>query len=377
MEEELKDFKSFGQAHQIKVWRLKLNKATNEEIEAKWIQHFDGNLANLPNLGLGELSQEFFKKLGRDWGNIGEDDAVNGAMMANPDDIVYSKLTKTAILHDIPKSGEALLKNMRSATSSVAAVVLASKMKQFECGEIGNLKDDLERHFKKPYCGTDGELPRLARGTAFLIKPDLLLTAAHNLAKNGEWIKDEELVYVFGFIHDASGQLPKAENLTVVTGKKIRYDDDMEYDDDWMLVRLDRPVQFGVLKLSNRSQEPAAHPPECTALYSIGYPLGTPLKVAMIGEYVNRRDEKIFTTDLDVFKGNSGSPIINLGTNLVEGILTSGFPDFFENSDGCLEIKNYSEDEVVEGFAGEHCQAVSSMRSKIERLICPEILPRI
>jgi V8-like Glu-specific endopeptidase len=313
MEKELNDFKSFGRTHQVKVWRLKLNKASNEEIEALWREHFGEQLLDSQNLGFVGLTNRFSKKLGRVFGIIGKNDAVHNSALANPSPTMRLKLAKTADQHNISKTSEVLLENMRHAIKSVAAVVLSSKMKQFESGEIGTLQGDLKQHFEKPYCGADGELPRLARGTAFLIKPDLLLTAAHNLIKKGNWISDEELVYVFGFRHDGEGQLPRKEHLTVVTGKKILYD--MEYDDDWMLVKLDHPVEFGVLRLSNRRLEPPAHPPACTALYAIGYPLGTPLKVAMIGEYVNRRDTKMFTTDLDVFKGNSGSPIINLGTN--------------------------------------------------------------
>ena len=43
-----------------------------------------------------------------------------------------------------------------------------------------------------------------------------------------------------------------------------------------------------------------------------------------------------FITNTDTYGGNSGSPVFNEETGLVEGMLIQGANDFLETQDGCM-----------------------------------------
>lgn len=62
-------------------------------------------------------------------------------------------------------------------------------------------------------------------------------------------------------------------------------------------------------------------------VYVIGHPSGLPMKLGS-GAYVRQKHINYFTTNLDTYGGNSGSPVFNHDTHLVEGILVRGETDF-------------------------------------------------
>jgi hypothetical protein len=71
-------------------------------------------------------------------------------------------------------------------------------------------------------------------------------------------------------------------------------------------------------------------------LVVIGHPAGLPLKVANNGHVISSEaGQPWFTASLDTYHGNSGSPIIDEATGLVEGLLVSGAKDLypFETTD--------------------------------------------
>jgi uncharacterized protein (UPF0297 family) len=61
-------------------------------------------------------------------------------------------------------------------------------------------------------------------------------------------------------------------------------------------------------------------------VFAIGSPLGLPLKNSGLGQ-VRKKDDIWAVASLDVFHGNSGSPIFNTQNQAI-GILVSGGPDF-------------------------------------------------
>jgi V8-like Glu-specific endopeptidase len=73
----------------------------------------------------------------------------------------------------------------------------------------------------------------------------------------------------------------------------------------------------------------------------IGYPSGLPLKIADDG-VVRRLEKHFFVTNLDTYHGNSGSPVLNAATGVVEGILVRGDEDFVKSSQGCQISKTCS-----------------------------------
>ncbi|MDA1013172.1 MAG: serine protease [Planctomycetota bacterium] len=99
---------------------------------------------------------------------------------------------------------------------------------------------------------------------------------------------------------------------------------------DFAVVRLDRPAVGHPIVRVRRSLKIANQ----QAVYVIGHPSGLPLKHA---DGANVRDNDpgaFFSANLDTYGGNSGSPVFNSETNLVEGILVRGDTDFVTEN-GC------------------------------------------
>src|SRR5690606_11297122 len=90
--------------------------------------------------------------------------------------------------------------------------------------------------------------------------------------------------------------------------------------DDWMLVRLDRVVTApGALPLEIRRD---GFPGVGTPVGMIGHPSGLPMKIAFGSTTVIKKDfqSTFFEANLDAYGGNSGSPVFNQTTGIVEGI---------------------------------------------------------
>lgn len=90
---------------------------------------------------------------------------------------------------------------------------------------------------------------------------------------------------------------------------------------------------------------------EGSEVYSLGYPLGSPLKKAD-GKIRSGSDNGMIVATLDVFEGNSGSPIYSKEGNKLVGILSSGESDFNESNSGDVElsVRRCSEDECTGEF---------------------------
>lgn len=66
----------------------------------------------------------------------------------------------------------------------------------------------------------------------------------------------------------------------------------------------------------------------------LGYPSGLPLKATVNVSITSFDNSGGFYTSLDAFQGNSGSPVFDLNTPQVIGVLVSGAADFVWNG-GC------------------------------------------
>ena len=114
----------------------------------------------------------------------------------------------------------------------------------------------------------------------------------------------------------------------------------------------------------------------------IGYPLGTPAKLAKGGRVlVDDSNKQQFTTTLDAFEGNSGSPVLN-NRNQVVGILVSGEPiDSFvqdevnkceiynrcnENGLNCLSLKGQAAGDLLK--SGSDVQRMAPVLEMLKEL---------
>jgi hypothetical protein len=129
---------------------------------------------------------------------------------------------------------------------------------------------------------------------------------------------------------------------------------------DFALIQLDRKVTGHKPLAINRTSSLK----KGDGIFVIGHPVGLPLKVA--GGATVRDFSKIgyFTSDLDTFGGNSGSPVFNARTNLIEGILVRGDEDFVDSPAGCTTMATYAQT----GGRGEDVTKISAISASIPAL---------
>jgi V8-like Glu-specific endopeptidase len=179
--------------------------------------------------------------------------------------------------------------------------------------------------------------------TGFLIAPDVLVTAGHCVKD----IRDcQNFKWVFGF---TSG-VEEFKASDVYSCKKILARDDrnsMFKLQDYALIRLDRKVEDRTpLKYRTKGRVRVNTP-----LVVIGHPSGLPTKIAdearvsrmnfpEILTPVNTLIKKryYFIANLDAFTGNSGSPVFNKKSGLVEGILVSGARDYLRRPNRTCQV---------------------------------------
>lgn len=186
--------------------------------------------------------------------------------------------------------------------------------------------------------------------TGFLVKEDMIATAGHFANKKNV----TDLRIVFGFkLNDEYTPETKFSNANIYKGAEIvdRVYSGAANEPDWALVRLDHKVEGQ--SVANLSYDEIFTDQE---IYVIGHPCGLPLKYAP-GAYVCDINESCFSADLDVYSGNSGSPVFDSRTHEVIGIAVRGDNrDFRWTGKGWISVIYPNLD-----FAsrGAHCTRVS------------------
>lgn len=175
-------------------------------------------------------------------------------------------------------------------------------------------------------------LPLVSSCSAFLIGEDLLLTAGHCVkdkfdCQKNFWVMDYDDELGFSIDHPKV----KIEKEKVVTCEKlISIQENSKFD--YALMKINRKVvdrkPLVIRKLGKVSND--------ANLTVIGHPMGLPKIVAGEAKIRSNHLPYTFLTNADTFSGNSGSPVINLETHQVEGILIRGDSDFQMDLDlGC------------------------------------------
>ncbi len=158
--------------------------------------------------------------------------------------------------------------------------------------------------------------------TGFLVGDDLVATAGHCV----DLFNCGSTAFVFGWWKSdsaaAAPMMVPAEAVYFCSGIVDQVD---EGDYDHSIVQLDRAV-IGRTPVPIRRDGVVA---DGEPLSVIGHGIHLPLKEAG-GAVVKNANGSIpwFQANLDAFGGNSGSPVFNLNTYTVEGILVRGAPDF-------------------------------------------------
>jgi hypothetical protein len=178
--------------------------------------------------------------------------------------------------------------------------------------------------------------------SAALIAPDLVLTAGHCV--QGKICR--EMMFVFGFKLDAPKQLPQIVSTCEVYGCDSIVDQ-ATLNSEFAIVRLSRPVTNHKPIQVNKGAAPVVGTP----LVLMGYPSGLPFKIAEGGfvRSINEADS-FFLANVDSYHGNSGSPIINAKTGMIEGVLVNGEVDYEYNQQNRCFLSKRCE---MDGCKGE------------------------
>jgi hypothetical protein len=223
---------------------------------------------------------------------------------------------------------------IKKNADSIAAIFLEdnlhNKEKGFSTLRVKNYGKTFNLCNCEPFYSQPISAGRLCTG--FLVKEDVIATAGHCADKKGVI----ELRIVFGFkMLGRSTPVTWISNENIYKGLKIihRVYDPKGNGSDWALIKLDRKVEeHPLVKLS----EKAIYLDQ--SVYILGHPCGLPLKYAS-GAQVRDITDTCFAADLNVYCGNSGSPVFDRKTHEVIGIVVRGdTQDFRWTGKGWLSI---------------------------------------
>lgn len=175
--------------------------------------------------------------------------------------------------------------------------------------------------------------PTVAFCTGFMVGDDLIATAGHCVFDEADLAT---FSFVFGFdMLNASTPAATVSDSQVYSGVDL-LSHDPGGATDHALVRVDRDITApGAAPLAVRTSGIIGNN---DLVGVIGHPSGLPKKIAFGASTTvrNNTPAEYFIANLDTYGGNSGSPVFNQTTGLVEGILVRGAPDF-DFPGGCFE----------------------------------------
>ncbi|HZA23189.1 MAG TPA: serine protease [Dehalococcoidia bacterium] len=163
-----------------------------------------------------------------------------------------------------------------------------------------------------------------------LVAPDIIATAAHCIQD----MNIADIRFVFGY------QMRDTDTPELIINKSdiyqgvevIAWQLDRNTGADWALIRLDRlVVNHRIAKIRERGTVSDGQ-----AIHIIGYPMGLPSKFAGGGTVRENRYRAVFVENLDAYPGNSGSPVFNSTTHVVEGLQVRGKKDSFVKQGECF-----------------------------------------
>ncbi len=166
--------------------------------------------------------------------------------------------------------------------------------------------------------------PTAAFCTGFLVGPDLIATAGHCYSASSL----AGTRFVFGFrMQDATTPITTISEDNVYQGVEV-VGRQLVGEFDYAVIRVDRTVvAAGATPLDIRREGTV---PLNTQVGVIGHPSGLPMKIAFGPTTLVRENGAtgFFEANLDTYGGNSGSPVFDATTGIVEGILVRGATDF-------------------------------------------------
>lgn len=247
----------------------------------------------------------------------------------------------------------------RANARSVAAVIKAGDFSPTGTGKFSVSGTTLADRFEikgTPLCGREPfqDQPSCATGSAFLLTPTIVATAAHCLDVSNF----HKFSLVFDFEAREDGSVPRSYSPDQIYAVKRYIGGHFDTEGaDWALVELDRRVA-GREPLAFRR---AGKAEEGSSVYVIGHPSGLPKKIAGNAVIRSNSHPDYFVANLDTYGGNSGSPVFNALTHEVEGLLVRGQSDFTPLGDCVASLVC-----PMEGCRGEDCTRMGPIAKQLQ-----------
>lgn len=155
--------------------------------------------------------------------------------------------------------------------------------------------------------------------TAWLAGPRTLITNSH-CVPNQDTCENAAIV----FDHQSGTDYERINSDDVYFCERLLYETNTKCWTDFAVLQLDRTVVDRAPLTINREELA-----EDAELALIGHPIGMPKQIASGGEVIETESSR-YITDLDGTGGNSGSPVLNVDTGLVEALHMCGSKTRFE-----------------------------------------------
>jgi len=200
--------------------------------------------------------------------------------------------------------------------------------------------------------------PTAAFCSGVLVTPDIVATAGHCVA----CLDPDEVAVVFGYVmeDDITPVLTIQPDQVYSCAEIIAR---QEGNPDWSLIRLDRPVPDHAPMLTRIAGQIEAE----QGTLVTGHPYGMPRKYEDGGVVKTNEAAAFFEINADALEGNSGSPVYNLDTYEVEGLLVSGPSTSFETypDEGCDRSRVCPDETGCPEFAWERVTRITVLSQMI------------
>jgi V8-like Glu-specific endopeptidase len=225
-------------------------------------------------------------------------------------------------------------------------IIEATRLKQQKIDGIPVCADIPFGNQFAPYC----------QGTGFFINNTTIATAAHVFEEENLDCYDRDITN-YRFITGVTLNSETLNQGIVVSNNNIYVPDATKLNSgttikkgmcqqgnyDWALVKVKPLMPSGSLPNFNMaiSSMPQS---DSTQVYTFGHGLGLPLKFSFDAQIWNSKDEDtpyLYYSELDMFGGNSGSPVFNAKTNQLIGIFIAGAEDFVQKN-ACMTYAEYN-----------------------------------
>ncbi len=254
---------------------------------------------------------------------------------------------------------EILDENIKRNSGCVAVVVMKqgviktgngnSLLKTCKYGPLFNLCE-CERFREQP-------VTIVPHFTGFLVKDDVIAVAGHSV--NHRSVTSIRVIFGYKMI-TSSVSLVELPDESIYKGKELISSHYVGNGADWALIKLDRKVKDQAIAVLSRNENSFGH-----SVYAIGHPVGLPQKYSGKARVIKICLRTYFTATLNIYSGDSGSPVFNSDTHEVIGIVSRGYDQYFKFLGNCWTSIKPSDRSPQEGA---HCTRVSEFIEIVETL---------